>query len=246
MSNTQGSMKRRIILMIVLAGLAAVSKASEGVILLHGLCRSDRSMARMASALESAGYVVVNVDYPSRTATVESLADTVIKDALAHPRLAAVTRIHFVTHSMGGILVRQYLKSRDIPRLGRVVMLGPPNQGSEIVDKLGDFVLFGKIHGPGGSQLGTTSNSLPNRLGAVDFELGVIAGDRSINWINSLTMITGRDDGKVSVRRTRIAGMKDHIVIHAAHPFIMRNKQAISATIRFLGTGAFGSKTRGR
>ena len=165
---------------------STASAASEGVILLHGLCRTDRSMTKMALALESAGYAVVNVDYPSRTATVETLAETVIAGALADPRLATATQIHFVTHSLGGILVRQYLKSNDLARLGRVVMLGPPNQGSEIFDRLGDFVLFEKIHGPSGSQLGTGANSLPTRLGAVDFELGVIAVDRSINWINSL------------------------------------------------------------
>jgi hypothetical protein len=225
---------------IMLLGTAAAAVASEGVILLHGLCRTDRSMAPMASALESAGFVVVNVDYPSRTATVETLAETVITNALADPKLATVTRVHFVTHSLGGILVRQHLKGAHVARLGRVVMLAPPNQGSEVVDKLGDIGLFEAINGPGGNQLGTGSNSLPNRLGKVDFELGVIAGDRSINWINSLAMINGRDDGKVSIQRTRIEGMKDHLVIHASHPFIMRDTQAIAETIRFLSTGAFG------
>jgi esterase/lipase len=228
----------------LLVGVAEVSTASEGVILLHGLCRTDSSMTIMASALESAGYVVLNVHYPSRKATVETLAETVITEALADPKLATVTNIHFVTHSLGGILVRQYLKSNDLARLGRVVMLGPPNQGSEIVDKLGDWVLFEKINGPSGNQLGTGTNALPARLGAVEFELGVIAGDRSINWINSLTMITGCDDGKVSVHRTKIAGMKDHIVIHSAHPFIMRNKQAISETVCFLRTGTFRASER--
>jgi len=201
-------------------------------------------MTKMAAALESAGYIVVNVDYPSRTATVETLAETVITAALADPKLAAATRIHFVTHSLGGILVRQYLKTNDLALLGRVVMLGPPNQGSEIVDKLGDYILFEKLHGPSGNQLGTSARSLPNRLGAVNFELGIIAGDRSINWINSLTMIAGRDDGKVSVQRTRIAGMKEHTVIHTAHPFIMRNRQAIAKTVCFLRTGSFEPEER--
>lgn len=238
-------MKHRILLFsILLVGTAVASFASEGVILLHGLCRTDRSMTKMAAALESAGYVVVNVDYPSRTATIETLAETAIGGALADPKLANVTQIHFVSHSMGGILIRQYLGSKDVARLGRVVMLAPPNQGSEIVDTLGALVLFEKINGPGGNQLGTGIDSLPNQLGAVDFELGVIAGDRSINWINSLTMITGRDDGKVSVQRTKVEGMKDHLVIHASHPLIMRNKKAIAETIHFLKTGAFRSTKR--
>ncbi len=199
-------------------------------------------MTKMASALEAAGYVAINMDYPSRTSNIQDLAETVIADALANPSITNTDKIHFVTHSLGGILVRQYLKSNTIENLGRVVMLGPPNQGSEIVDKLGDLALFEAVHGPSGQQLGTAADSIPNQLGPVDFELGIIAGDRSMNWINSFTMIDGPDDGKVSVQRTRVAGMADHIVIHSTHPYLMRNKQAIRKTIQFLGTGRFRQK----
>src|SRR5208283_4161142 len=122
--------------------------------------------------------------------------------------------------------------------LGRVVMLAPPNQGSEVVDKLGWLFLFKWINGPAGSELGTGTNSTPKKLGPVNYAVGVIAGDRSINWINSL-LIPGRDDGKVSVERTKLAGMSDYIVIHTAHPFIMRNREAIRQTIQFLRTGGF-------
>lgn len=145
--------------------------------------------------------------------------------------------------------MRQYLATRSLPSLGRVVMLGPPNQGSEIVDALGGLRFFGWINGPAGGQLGTRPDSLPNRLGPVNFELGVIAGDRSINWINSW-IIPGPDDGKVSVERTRITGMRDHRVIHATHPFLTRNRRAIDLTLHFLRSGRFqeltpsGTRTR--
>jgi len=225
-----------VLLMMVVASRPAWGV--EGVILLHGLARTDRSMVKLAAALEGAGYGVVNVDYPSRTGTIEMLADTTIRQALEHPEIRAAQKVHFVTHSLGGILVRQYLKSRSIEHLGRVVMLGPPNQGSEVVDRLGDVALFGMINGPAGQQLGTGSDSVPNRLGSVDFELGVVAGDRSINWINSV-MIPGPDDGKVSVEQTKVAGMKEHIIIHVSHPFLMRNEQVIRATLRFLRRGTF-------
>ncbi len=226
---------------LVLLMMVAVSSSAlgvEGVILLHGLARTDRSMGKMAAALERDGYVVLNVDYPSRTATIEVLAETTIRRALERPEISAADKIHFVTHSLGGILVRHYLSDRSIERLGRVVMLGPPNQGSEVVDRLGDLTVFGMLNGPAGQQLGTGPDSVPNRLGPVQFELGVIAGDRSINWINS-AIIPGPDDGKVSVGRTKVVGMKEHIVIHASHPFLMSNEQVMRATLRFLRSGTF-------
>ena len=212
--------------------------AREEVILLHGLCRTSRSMVKMKNALTAAGYKVRNADYPSRTASVPKLAEDAIGKAVGDCRRDGATKIDFVTHSMGGILVRSYLSRHEIPSLGRVVMLAPPNQGSEIVDKLGRLFLFKWINGPAGSELGTGKNSLPNKLGPANFPLGIIAGDRSINWINS-RLIPGRDDGKVSVERTILAGMTDHIVIHATHPFIMCNREAIRQTIQFLRAGGF-------
>ncbi len=212
--------------------------ATEGVILLHGMCRTSASMSKMEAALQSAGYTVLNVDYPSRTASTEKLADDTLAKALSAPALASCTRIHFVTHSMGGILVRSYFSRNADPRLGRVVMLGPPNQGSEVVDHLRGLPLFRVINGPAGGELGTAATDTPAKLGPVNFPLGVIAGDRSINWINSL-MIPGKNDGKVSVERTKVAGMTAQAVVHATHPFLMRNTQAIRLTILFLERGSF-------
>jgi len=222
----------------VLFAMILPLRATEGVILLHGLCRTSASMSEMATALVEAGYYVENVDYSSRTASIEKLSDVAIDRALADPKMQSCSRIHFVTHSLGGILVRSYFRRHDSGKLGRVVMLGPPNQGSEVVDKLGGWWLFRKLNGPAGSELGTGPDSTPNMLGPVDFELGVIAGDRSINWINSL-MINGKNDGKVSVERTRVAGMKELLVVHVAHPFLMRNKAVIGYTLSFLKCGYF-------
>ena len=213
-------------------------RATEGVILLHGLCRTSSSMSKMASALVGAGYYVENVDYPSRSASITALSDEAIGRALADPTMQSCSRIHFVTHSMGGILVRSYLRRHEVGKLGKVVMLGPPNQGSEVVDKLGRWWLFQKINGPAGSELGTDPDSTPNMLGPVNFEVGVIAGDRSINWINSM-LIKGKNDGKVSVERTKVAGMKELLMVHVAHPFLMRNKAVIGDTLRFLKYGDF-------
>ncbi len=228
--------------MATIAISSPVFGAQEEVILLHGLCRTSRSMVKMERALTDAGYKVRNVDYPSRTASIQKLADDAIGKAVSDCQKDGAVKIDFVTHSLGGILVRSYLARHTIPNLGRVVMLAPPNQGSEVVDKLGRLFLFKWINGPAGNELGTDKNSTPNKLGPANFPVGVIAGDRSINWINSF-LIPGRDDGKVSVERTKFVGMTDHIVIHTTHPFIMKNHEVIRQTIQFLRTGNFDHAT---
>lgn len=228
----------RLAATLALVIVTATTHASEGVVLLHGLARTNKSMERMAAAFSSAGYVVANLDYPSRTMAVGPLSESVVGSALADPRLKQCSKIHFVTHSLGGILVRSYFARHANPRLGRVVMLGPPNRGSEVVDHLKSWQLFQSINGPAGSELGTDPTSVPNTLGPVRFELGVIAGDRTINWINSL-MIKGPDDGKVSIERTKVEGMKEHLVVHVSHPFLMKDREVIDATVRFIQHGSF-------
>ena len=199
-------------------------------------------MDLMERALSEAGYKVLNVDYPSRSASVSESGEVVVGKAVEDCQRAGAAKIHIVTHSLGGILVRSYLSQHTITNLGRVVMLGPPNQGSEVVDTLGSLRIFKLINGIAGSELGTGTNSTPNQLGPATFTVGIIAGDRSINWINS-AMIRGSDDGKVSVEHTKLEGMTDHIVIHATHPFLMRNKTSIRQTIHFLRNGQFDRPT---
>jgi hypothetical protein len=212
--------------------------SSEYVVLLHGLIRTESSMEKLAKHLSDEGFGVFNLGYPSRSKTIEVLAEEEIPKALVYCRTKGAKKIHFATHSMGGILVRYYLKHHDIQELGRVVMISPPNNGSEIVDKLGGNCIFKWLNGPAGSQLGTDDNSMPKKLGTVDADLGVITGDRSVNLILSY-IIPGKDDGKVSVESAKIKGMNDFIVIHATHPFIMKNRYAIEQTTMFLKYGKF-------
>lgn len=210
--------------------------AKDTVVLLHGLMRQPASMNKMASVLEAEGYHVLNIDYPSRDQTIEVLAATVRRKVARDA--ADSGQVHFVTHSMGGILVRQIQKSAPLPNIGRVVMLSPPNQGSEVVDKIGHWKAFHFVNGPAGEQLSTDINGFIAGLGPVDFECGVLTGDRSINWINSM-MIPGKDDGKVSIEGAKVEGMKDYKVIHATHPMIMKKKAVIQEVITFLRTGEF-------
>jgi len=230
---------RVVLFLMVILMMRTSVQAQEGVVLLHGLCRTDKSMNKTARHLEDAGFIVENIGYPSRSAAIETLSDDAIGAVLKCDSLKDCPKIHFVTHSMGGILVRSYFARHTFDHLGRVVMLGPPNQGSEVVDSLKGWYLFRKLNGPAGSEMGTGKDATPNKLGPVNFECGVIAGDRSVNWINSLAMIDGKDDGKVSIENTKVAGMKEHVVIHTTHTFMMRNKKVIANIIRFLKTGTF-------
>ncbi|KUJ84389.1 alpha/beta hydrolase [Microbulbifer flavimaris] len=205
-------------------------------ILLHGLGRSDGSMESLERALEKADFQVVNVDYPSTVYPIETLAGQAIAPAL--DRCGPGTPVHFVTHSMGGILVRHYLSRVPVPNLGRVVMLGPPNKGSEVVDALGEVPGFHAILGDAGLQLGTSAESVPNQLGAANFEVGIIAGTRSINPVLS-QIIPATDDGKVSVASTRLDGMSDHLQMPVTHVFMMQNDEVIKQVIYFLQHGRF-------
>jgi triacylglycerol lipase len=209
------------------------------VIILHGMARSSASMETMAEAIDAAGFTAININYPSREYPIEELAPMAVNKGLSLcEAVGATEQVHFVAHSLGGILVRQYLKDNEIENLGRVVMLGPPNQGSKAVDELGNVPGFDWINGPAGRQLGKGPESVPLQLGAADFELGVIAGNRTIDPITS-AVLDDPDDGKVSVEDTKLEGMDDFIVVEHSHAFMMRLQEPIELTIRFIKTGRF-------
>ena len=195
-------------------------------------------MSAMEEAFREQGFKVANVDYPSRDEEVAELSLTAIQSGLDTCGAGGDERIHFVTHSMGGILVRYYLAHRAIPNLGRVVMLAPPNNGSEVVDNVGNVPGFGLVNGPAGKQLGTGPDSIPSQLGPVTNPVGIIAGTRTINPILS-QYLPNPDDGKVSVSSTKVDGMADFLALPVSHPFIMRDKEAIRQAIAFIETGAF-------
>ena len=213
-----------------------MEKSKEYVILLHGLIRTNRSMRKLAKLLGDQGFGVINYNYPSTKTEIPTLALETLGAALS--RCPQDAKIHFVTHSLGGILLRYYLMHHRIERLGRVVMLGPPNKGSEVVDKLHSVPGFAFLHGPAGSQLGTSESSIPKKLGPANFEVGVIAGTKSVNLLLS-TLMPRPNDGKVSVESTKLEGMADHIALPVTHSFMMSNQKVIENVLHFLRYGYF-------
>jgi len=227
-----------ILLPYVSSAQAAERAGRECVILLHGLGRTAFSMSALEDALSDAGYCVWNKSYPSRAADIEWLAISAINDGLAYCESQQAVRTHFVTHSLGGILIRQYLQDNHIEGLGRIVMLSPPNQGSEIPDQLKDYAIFRFATGPAGQQLGTGINSVPLQLAPIPGEIGIIAGTSSLDpWFSPL--IPGEDDGKVSVESAKLAEMTDFLVVNNSHTFIMRDDSVIAQVLRFLREGKF-------
>lgn len=219
-----------------------VAADTQTVVLLHGLGRSHRSMRPLERFLEAAGYRVVNLGYPSRSHSVEELVETVAAE-LAACCGSTVTAPHFVTHSLGGILLRAYQAAHEPAGVGRVVMLSPPNHGSQVVDRIPDELLE-SVLGPAALQLGTGSSSVAHRLPPVDFELGIITGDRSFNPLFSW-WLPGDDDGKVTVESARVDGAEDFLVVPYSHTWIMQRDQVMRQVLAFLGTGRFMEELAG-
>ena len=212
----------------------------KGVVLLHGIFRTARSMERLARHLRQNGYAVLNVDYPSTRLPLESIIEVI------HPTIENFIRevdgpVSFVGYSMGGLVIRAYLAKYRPPQLARVVMLGTPNGGSEIADRFKNLRLYQRFYGPAGQQLITVQEAFLHLFGQTDYDVGVIAGNWSIDPISSW-IIGQSNDGKVSVNSTRLLGMKDHIIVPVPHTLFPVMKIVHRQTLAFLETGMFAAK----
>jgi triacylglycerol lipase len=226
-----------VLLALLLAGPAA---AQPCVILLHGLGRTQQSMGPLATALTQAGYHSVNIDYPSRSAPIEALAQEALPRGIGQCRREQATPIHVVTHSMGALLLRYYLTQQPLAELGRVVMLAPPNQGSEMADALKDNIAYRHLNGPAGQQLGTGPSDLAAQLGPVHYPTGVLIGNERTALDQLLPDVLPRpNDGKVAVERAKVQGMADFMVLGTTHTFIMNEPHNRQQVLHFLAHGRF-------
>jgi triacylglycerol lipase len=212
----------------------------DDVVLLHGLGRDQRIMQPLSMQLQRHHFCTHNISYPSTQYSIERLA------AQIYQKVARIYHtnnqpIHFVLHSLGAIIVRYMLQHYDVGNLGRVVMIAPPNQGSDVATFFKRFFIYKKMYGPTGQQLVTGPAGMAAQLPDADYELGIIAGNRCTvrDCLFSWFLFEGDNDGKVSVASTRLAGMKQHIVLPLSHPLMPRQQVVIEQSLAFIQSGAF-------
>ena len=209
---------------------------AETVVFIHGLQRTGFSMVRLERVFRNAGYRTVVCSYSSayHIATIS----TNLFNGLA-PLVADAPEVHFVTHSMGGIILRDGLARNALPNaaIGNAVMLAPPNRGAELIDKFADTPGFGAVWGAAGRGLRSGPDSVPARLPPVDFRCGVIAATRSASPLS--LFIPGRDDGKVSISSTYAPGIAAHVSMPANHLLMTFFDSVGLETLHFIRNGRF-------
>jgi pimeloyl-ACP methyl ester carboxylesterase len=211
--------------------------SSQGVVLLHGIFRTGRSMRSLEKFLQVNGFATLNITFPSTKLSIEEIVERI------HLQIEEFTSkvegpISFVTYSLGGLIARAYLHKYPLQKMGRVVMMGPPNNGSELADRLQNWRLYKKFYGPAGQQLITSQEKFKHLFGDVHYELGIIAGNLTVEPISSL-FINWPNDGKVSVASTRLEGMKDHLIVRVPHSYFTFLKRIHRQVLHFLLHGEF-------
>ena len=207
------------------------------VILLHGFFMRPITMLPVERALRKAGFDTASPPYRSRAHAFEQI----VEDLLPALRGAGKGPVHFVTHSMGGLVARALIARARPAEMGKVVMLGPPHHGSEWVDLLAAARIGGAFFGPAEEVL---SLRRPERvetlMGEPDYPLGIIAGDRPYGLpFISQRIMSGPHDGAVSVASTHLEGEDDHVVLPVSHSGMMWNRAVQGQIVHFLRHGKF-------
>ncbi|MBA4136721.1 MAG: hypothetical protein C0518_05335 [Opitutus sp.] len=229
-----------LLLTVLLASSLPAQEPSERdcVVLLHGVAMSNWIMRPIAQVLEREGYRVVNLSHPSRSMPIEQIAGEWLPAELRAHGVERAPRVHFVVHSMGGLITRLFLRDHRPRNLGRVVMLGPPNHGSAAADRAKTNALIRWIMGQNLARLGTGDDSVAARLGPADFEVGIIAGSSHLNPLFD-DDLQGEHDGVVTTESAKLEGMRDFIVLPHSHTVMLWRGAVHAQIVAFLRDGKF-------
>lgn len=214
-------------------------KSREKVIVLHGIFRSCHHMRKVTKFFREHGYDTDCIKYPSTKFTIMELVEYVHSKILEKTEGKDFKKIHFIGYSLGGVITRLLLSKYKLKNLGRVVLLAPPNKGSEVASFLKNFWPYKLLWGPAGQELELGLPTVKKHLKKTSAEIGVIAGNYSIDMISSIWLIKGEDDGKVSVESTKFNGMSDHIILPVSHTFFPLHKSIHEQTLAFIENGKF-------
>jgi len=220
---------------------AQEQQRAQSVVILHGIAKTNSSMRSVEKLLQKEGYKTLSITYPSQKNSIDDIASYLREEHLNDAFWENADNVHIVTHSMGGLVARRYLDTYkdDIPedKLGRVVMLAPPNGGSEVADTIHGLSLYQWFYGPAGEELTTEVQS--KNGSTVYYDLGIIAGTKEWPYPVAAFIVPGESDGRVSVEKTKLDGMADHVSVSATHTFIMNKKDVHKQLLHFLKEGAF-------
>ncbi|MBC8113769.1 MAG: alpha/beta fold hydrolase [Candidatus Saccharimonas sp.] len=205
----------------------------RGVVLIHGILRSAKCMSSMAETLGQAGFTTFQFNYPSTQVSIPEAAEYLHQTIES---LEGIEELNIAAHSMGGLITRAYFAAHHDPRFRRVVMVGTPNHGAELADLVHQNFLVRTAAGPGGRQLVTAREGLIPSLPAPKCEFAIIAGARH-NPAGWNPFIPGDDDGTVTVESTRLVGAADFATVQTTHTALLRNRETLELTLRFLSEG---------
>ncbi len=213
-----------------------IISATQLIFLIHGINSSPKDFKKMETAFKSYDYKVINFGYHSKVYTVNQIADNFLKRKIAS--VSQNDTINFITHSLGAIVLRAYLRDNKPKNIGKIVMIAPPNQGSEVANFFKDFFLYKIFYHKSGASLsynGIKKLALPN---CDNYFCGIIAGTHTQLPFFSI-FIKGEDDGKISVERTKLKGMKDFITLPYPHDTILKKQETIIQCKEFIKNGKF-------
>jgi triacylglycerol lipase len=226
----------------LLAPVAAAQAAEpDCVVLLHGIGMRAYVMKRIEASLRAEGYRTVSLSYPSRRMPFEQIAGEYLPARLREHDVARAPRLHFVTHSLGSLVVRKLIQDARPANLGRVVMIGPPNQGSAAADQAKESALLRKFLGGNLVRLGTGEDAIARTLGPADFEVGIIAGEVALNPVFGKAL-GPKNDGAVAVDAARLEGMRDFLVVPYSHTVMLWRAEVVDQVRAFLRDGRFERK----